>query len=224
MEKNTIDEATAISWISAWRAKPVAGIKAYFIPIADLAGLMKDTKCIGVRAYLAFGGIAPNQPEAKLLFVDVDSSAPNGKDMIGNGIYDFTKPCPTYCDVNSPIYKLDRSVQYPVVPGKTIDIQTAVDWATNWQATPDNSVKAYFILKEVIQQLLLNSNSIGVRAYLGWGTSDPKVGPEAKLMLVSVEGDIKTGGTDNVGKGIFDFTKPCPAYCDTTSSLLTLQR
>lgn len=222
MSQNTIDETTAIAWISAWRATPVVGIKAYFIPKDDLTDLMNDANCIGVRAYLAFGNNGRMAPEAKLLIVDVDAGGANGTDVLANGIYDFTKPCPTVCDTTSPLYTLDDTGQYPVVPGNTIDIKTAVAWATQWRLTPDTGVKAYFIPKSDIEDLLKDPNMIGVRAYLGWGTTDPAAKPEAKLMIVNVEGTISTGGKDNINSGIFDFTKPCPTVCDVTSSLYTL--
>jgi hypothetical protein len=219
---NTIDLTTAISWISAWRSKPDTGVKAFFIPVIDFSSLMQDENCIGVRAYLAFGNSDGNPAEAKLLLVDVEGDiSTGGRDVVGNGIYDFTQPCPTTCDVNSPLYTLDGSGQYPIVPGNTIDIRTAVDWATQWRQSPDTSVKAFFIPKDDITDLLKDSTCIGVRAYLGWGSNDGK-NLEAKLMMVNVEGDITNGGTDNITNGIFDFTQPCPTTCDTTSSLYTL--
>ncbi|MBP9792901.1 MAG: hypothetical protein KBC56_02780 [Flavobacterium sp.] len=222
MAQNTIDETTALAWISAWRATPVAGIKAYFIPKDDLTDLMNDANCIGVRAYLALGNVARMAPEAKLLLVDVDANGTNGTDILANGIFDFTSPCPAYCDTTSPLYTLDDTGQYPVVPGNTIDIKTAVAWATQWRSTPDMGVKAFFIPKSDIQDLLTDPNTIGVRAYLGWGSNNSK-SSEAKLMIVNVEGNIATGGTDNITTGIFDFTKPCPAYCDVMSPMYTLQ-
>ncbi|MBN8641664.1 MAG: hypothetical protein J0L86_07630 [Flavobacteriales bacterium] len=219
---NTIDLTTAINWISTWRRSPDTGVKAFFIPVIDFSSLMQDKNCIGVRAYLAFGNTDGNPAEAKLLLVDVEGDInTGGTDNLNNGIYDFTRPCPSYCDVTSPLYTLDGSGQYPIVPGNTIDIRTAVDWATQWRLTPDTNVKAFFIPKDDITDLLKDSSCIGVRAYLGWGGSDSK-NPEAKLMMVNVDGNINTGGTDNITNGIFDFTRPCPSYCDVTSSLYTL--
>lgn len=220
---NTIDKLTAISWITAWRNQPDPGVKAYFIPRADFADLMKDSSCIGVRAYLAFGNSNGNAAEAKLLLVDVEGD-PNtgGTDNLTNGIYDFTRPCPTYCDVTSPLYTLNGSGQYPIVPGNTITIQTAVDWASRWRNNPITTVKAFFIPKDDVTDLLKDSTCIGIRAYLGSELVAKKMPPEARLMMVNVDGNIATGGTDNINNGIFDFTRPCPTYCDVTSPLYTL--
>lgn len=219
---NTIDLTTAINWISTWRRSPDSGVKAFFIPVIDFSSLMQDSNCIGVRAYLAFGNTDGNPAEAKLLLVDVEGDiSTGGTDVVANGIYDFTRPCPSKCDVNSPLYTLDGSGRYPVVPGNTIDIQTAVNWARDWRSNPDPGVKAFFIPKDDITGLLRDSSCTGVRAYLGWGSNDSK-NSEAKLMMVNVEGDINNGGTDNIDNGIYDFTRPCPSKCDTTSSLYTL--
>lgn len=220
---NTIDLTTAISWISAWRANPNTGVKAFFIPVIDFSSLMQDENCIGVRAYLAYGNTDGKAPESKLLLVDVEGDiSTGGRDIVSNGIYDFTQPCPSTCDVNSPLYTLNGSGQYPVVPGNTIPISEAVLWATQWRANPDTTVKAFFIPKDDITDLLKDSTCIGVRAYLGLEIVGKKAAPVPKLMLVNVEGDITNGGTDNIVNGIFDFTQPCPSTCDVSSSLYTL--
>lgn len=220
---NTIDKATAISWITDWRRNPDPGVKAYFIPRSDFADLMQDTNCIGVRAYLAYGNTDGNPPEAKLLLVDVEGDiSTGGTDIIENGIYDFTKPCPTYCDVTSPIYTLQAGGQYPVVAGNTISIQTAIVWATSWRQNPDENVKAFFIPKSDIIDLLLDTDCLGVRAYLGLEYPTKKSVAIPKLMLVNVDDNGSPTGKDNIDNGIFDFTKPCPTYCDVTSPLYTL--
>lgn len=220
---NTIDLTTAINWISAWRANPNSGVKAFFIPIDDFSNLMQDENCIGVRAYLALGSNDSKSPEPKLLLVDVEGNlATGGTDNLNNGIYDFTQPCPSTCDVNSPLYTLNGSGQYPVVPGNTIPVSEAVIWATQWRANPDTTVKAFFIPKDDITDLLKDSSCIGIRAYLGLEIEGKMAAHVPKLMLVNVEGNISSGGTDNINNGIFDFTQPCPSTCDVSSSLYTL--
>jgi hypothetical protein len=219
---NIILESTAITWISAWRAAPDDKVKAFFIPKEDLSDLMLDPNNIGLRAYLGYGNTDGLPAESKLILVDVEGDInKGGTDILANGIYDFTQPCPTTCDVNSPLYTLVASGSYPIIGGNAIDVHTAIAWGTAWKNSPDLNVKAFFIPKLDIIDLLNDSNAIGVRGYLGWGTPD-KNPAEAKLMLVSVEGDIGTGGTDNIINGIYDFTQPCPTTCDVNSPLYTL--
>jgi len=88
-----------------WRDGSVQGndFKGSLISKETLVGLMGEDGQNGIRAY---NGI-DDQGEYKLLLVAVDSK---GNDLIDeNGgfyIYDFTTPCPTGCDINSPLYTL----------------------------------------------------------------------------------------------------------------------
>jgi hypothetical protein len=54
---------------------------------------------MGVRGYLGI----KEDGEYKLMLVAVDS---DGSDMVDDGIYDMTKPCPSFCDIKSPLYTL----------------------------------------------------------------------------------------------------------------------
>jgi hypothetical protein len=223
MATNTIDLTTAQNWISAWRANPDLGVKAFFIPKDDMVDLLNDTTCIGVRGYLAFGNTGGLPDEAKLVLVSVDGDiTTGGTDNLNNGIYDFTNPCPQTCDVTSPLYTLDDSRIYPPVTYPQISLQDAVLWAKTWRQAPITTVKAFFIPKIDITDMLKDTDSIGVRAYLGFGTIDTKSDAEAKLMMVSVEIDSQSNEIDRIDKGIYDFTNPCPQTCDVNSQLYTL--
>lgn len=100
---NTITLETAQSWAKNWRATPAATVKAHLIPHVDIKQLMAEENVVDVRAYI---GIDDNG-ENKLMLVGVDA---NGNDLIddakGQYIYDFTKPCPTTCNITSPLYTL----------------------------------------------------------------------------------------------------------------------
>jgi hypothetical protein len=229
MATNTICEQTAIDWITAWRNSPQTGVKAFFIPKDDMSDLMLDDTCIGVRAYLAYGNEDGLPAEAKLLLVDVDGNInTGGTDNLANGIFDFTSPCPNFCDVTSPLYTLIETKVYPIIGGNAIELAMAIAWEKAWMAKPDLGVKAFFIPKDDIQDLLNDDTCIGARAYLGFGTTDPNdptQPAESKLMLVSVDptDKIPDNGKDNIENGIYDFTSPCPNFCDISSSLYTLK-
>ena len=219
---NTINETTAISWISAWRANPDSQVKAFLIPIDDLTNLMTDQNCIGVRAYLAYGS-QDGTPESKLVLVDVEGDiSRGGTDNLSYGIYDFTKPCPSKCDTSSPLYKAVDNGSKPPTGNNRISLTDAVQWISDWRKSPDTGVKAFFIPKDDITDLLRDTNCVGVRAYLAYG-SDGQDPVEAKLLLVNVELDGKGQEVDVIMNGIYDFTKPCPSKCDTNSPLFTLR-
>ena len=98
---NTITLETAQTWAAKWRLD--SPLKAFWIPKDDIDQMYQHDGTVDLRAYL---GIDENG-EPKLMIVGVDE---NGNDLIDEKvehyIYDFTKPCPNMCDVNSPLYNL----------------------------------------------------------------------------------------------------------------------
>lgn len=100
---NTITLQTAQAWAKKWRDTPGSTVKAHLIPQIDITQLMNEKDVVDIRAYI---GIDDNG-ENKLMLVGVDA---NGNDLIDDAneqyIYDFTKPCPTTCNVTSPLYTL----------------------------------------------------------------------------------------------------------------------
>lgn len=114
-KKISLGEATTQT--AAWRSSHPGACKAFLIPIQDLQGLLSEIQSQGsnayARAYLAMDG-----SEEKLVFVGTEE-VPDGKggtyykDLLpastdtveddGNSIWDFTRPCPPYCDPNSAL-------------------------------------------------------------------------------------------------------------------------
>ncbi|WP_199118321.1 hypothetical protein [Pedobacter sp. ASV28] len=98
--------------------------RAIFIPIADIMAIIDKFQTIdaegnihsairGVRAYFAVKEGDEDLPDditALIVPVDVkgnDIIATNNglkDDVDDSDIYDFTKPCPSYCDPNSPLF------------------------------------------------------------------------------------------------------------------------
>jgi hypothetical protein len=103
MPKNTITLTQAQAWATKWRSNPANKVKAHLIPEVDITQLLAEPGITNVRAYIGIDDTGMH----KLMLVGVDA---NGKDMIndatGQYIYDFTMPCPTTCDENSPLYTL----------------------------------------------------------------------------------------------------------------------
>lgn len=84
-------------------------IRAFNIPMTDVASLAEFTKCTSVRAYL--GMSTPGDISTlKLVMVPVDDknndilSIPVPGGTTQSSIYDFTSPCPSICDINSPLF------------------------------------------------------------------------------------------------------------------------
>lgn len=114
--KNIIDLSTAISWVQNWRNKlptkdpktTLPNLNGFVIPVVDITQIITDNPgIVSVRGYLGHDGI-----EYKLMIVGVDA---NGNDLIDqntqtnptlHNIYDFTRACPTICDVNSNLITL----------------------------------------------------------------------------------------------------------------------
>jgi len=111
-KKNSISLQTAKSWAKNWRSKESTynkyhECKAFNIPKIDLQEVLAEKGVASIRAYI---GVDANGEE-KLMIVGVNAQ---GKDMLtltkdgtlaadGGAIYDFSKPCPTECDPESPL-------------------------------------------------------------------------------------------------------------------------
>jgi hypothetical protein len=101
---------------------PMDAFRAFKIPLEDLQRMIDlaktDPTIDSVRAYLALGEASGNQiidPNTlHVLLVPVSGTTPNGVDVLQvqrgptmiSTIMDFTQPCPTYCDVTSPLYSV----------------------------------------------------------------------------------------------------------------------
>jgi hypothetical protein len=87
-------------------------IRAFYIPLDDilnLGNLSERAAGQGVRAYIGLG--TPNDlSTAKLVLVPTSGPEP-GLDVLqdpqtgDSTIFDFTSPCPTVCDLDSPLFK-----------------------------------------------------------------------------------------------------------------------
>jgi hypothetical protein len=115
-QPNTIGREMAISMTSKWRnylGKATGeNFRGFLIPFADIQDLMeihKEANIMGVRGYMSLAD-ENNLSSLRFILVPVDS---NGKDMLDmqlegdevqSTIYDFTQPCPAFCDMSSPLY------------------------------------------------------------------------------------------------------------------------
>ena len=119
MAVNTICLDTAVAWTTAWRAQDGVftdhqDLKAFLIPQDDLKEVLAEPNVVNVRAYIGIDTTDDNKPH--LIIVGINEA---GEDVIyaaagegcddedgtkNTGLYDFSQPCPTTCDINSPLY------------------------------------------------------------------------------------------------------------------------
>lgn len=99
----------------------------------------------------------------------------------------------------------------------TITLEQAQLWAANWRKSGTNSVKAYWIPKIDVTEVLAEENVADVRGYLGIDENG-----EYKMMLVGVDADGNDLIDDTKGQYIYDFTRACPDFCDTKSPLFNI--
>jgi len=109
--------AQAKTWTSQWRDTPESNCRAFLLPLEDLQGAIDEIKNQGgnpcARVYL---GIDDTNTE-KLIVVGTSQESdgkggtiyrdllPNddGYGTNGNSLWDFSKPCPPWCDANSAL-------------------------------------------------------------------------------------------------------------------------
>lgn len=117
--RNTISLEIAKDWTTRWRSMESTynahqDCRAFNIPLKDLQEVLKEDGVASVRGYI---GVEEKLVEGetvyeeKLIIVGVDAA---GKDMISSKdgltldeesgeLFDFVRPCPTACDIESPL-------------------------------------------------------------------------------------------------------------------------
>jgi hypothetical protein len=115
-----IPEATGVTYTTNYR-NYISGIdknpnyiRAFNIPMEDIASLADFTKCPSVRAYLGMSD-PTDISTLKLVLVPVDATNNDilsiqvpgdaGGDITQSSVYDLTSPCPTICDIDSPLFE-----------------------------------------------------------------------------------------------------------------------
>ena len=111
---NTISVEQAIAETKNWRQilTPFMGenvLRGFYIPISDIVNLGNFHHVEGVRGYLCLTDPG-DFSSIKFILVPVGD---DGKDILrmpgdagddDSTIYDFTRPCPAFCDQDSPLY------------------------------------------------------------------------------------------------------------------------
>ncbi len=111
-EQDTIPLAQAQEWGKRWKAGGAKFLvnnvlKAFLIPGIDLTEVLAEEGVQDIRTY--FGVDHTGQPHLMVVGVDADGNDMIHQDQLVNEkngwhIYDFSLPCPTTCDVRSPLF------------------------------------------------------------------------------------------------------------------------
>lgn len=93
----------AKGWTTAWKENFPDMVKAFRIEVDEINQILATPNIAYVRAYM---GYDEDTKMEKLMLVPVDA---NNKDLINDNpssdscVYDFTLPCPSTCDLDSPL-------------------------------------------------------------------------------------------------------------------------
>ena len=119
MAVNTICLEKATAWTTAWRSQDGTftdhtDLKGFLIPLEDLKEVVKEPNVANVRAYIGVDITNDNEPHLIIVGVNeagediIYKAAGKGCDdadgTVNTGLYDFSQPCPTTCDITSPLY------------------------------------------------------------------------------------------------------------------------
>lgn len=104
LPENVVPLNDAVNACSNWRTlvddkMPNDKVYAFKIPMIDFIEILHED-AVSIRAYLG----EDSSGNKKMFLVGVDAS---GNDMIDYDndqyVYDYSEPCPSDCDVNSPL-------------------------------------------------------------------------------------------------------------------------
>ncbi|WP_136668973.1 hypothetical protein [Flavobacterium sp. H122] len=117
MKKNTVLLKDAKTWAKRWRKEEGDynkhhKLKAFLIPKVDLQEVLTE----GIDAARAYIGIDNNGVERLMIvgtkydektgnYIDMITADPTNEVLTDGDIYDFTRPCPSACDPDSPLNK-----------------------------------------------------------------------------------------------------------------------
>jgi hypothetical protein len=101
-----------------------------------------------------------------------------------------------------------------------LDLQDAVNWATNWRRANPGSNKAFLVDFSEVTSIQAETGATSFRVYFGLDSTGAE-----KLILVGVD----SNGNDIINpvvnghqeSGTYDFNMPCPPTCDPGSPLMT---
>ncbi len=95
-EGENIPLEEAIQMTRAFRLANPDAIKAFYLGKDIMNELLRQNNCVGMRIYNALD--VDNQPQVVIVGVTADN-----EDLYEGIRADKTKPCPSLCDINSPL-------------------------------------------------------------------------------------------------------------------------
>ena len=102
--------------------------------------------------------------------------------------------------------------------GDPLDLAIAKSWRANYTTKNPNDIRGHFFGAEIIQQILAESDCVGIRMYYAIDENGEK-----KLLLIGVDAngnDLLPLSTNAGGRSasegdniVGDYSLPCPDYC-----------
>ncbi len=130
----------------------------------------------------------------------------------------------------------EKYASYPVTLDSAINATTRWrEWMENNSVPGDVQTNAFFIpMGDLLSLISQKEGLLGIRAYVAMAEeADPEGASSLKLLLVAVDPSPEPVspdyGVDIIEEisgspglvTVYDFTSPCPKFCDSTSPLLT---
>lgn len=204
-EGGAISLDTASKWINhyAINNNNIIITSGYFSKKA-LQSILGIGGCMGVRFYYS----KAETGQSILLAI--------GADKNGNDFQSPFRSKGTYSSVS--LFEKKSLEKFTGSESDSVTLETSKSRIGSYAEGNPNGIIAHFFGYQIIEQILLQKNCVGLRCYYAL---DNKQG-EAKLILVGVDGNSanilpnsniagrKTSETDAV---LADFSFPCPTYC-----------
>ncbi len=95
--------------------------------------------------------------------------------------------------------------------GEEFPIATAAEWTANYRTANPNGIKAHFFGKDILNAILSQTGCMGIRMYYALDENGVQ-----QMILVGAN----ASQNDLYDGVIAERARPCPTYCDSSSSPL----
>jgi hypothetical protein len=243
--EDTISVAVAVGFAKNWKyraSSPVCTNRAkipygYYVSPKDIDTLLQIGKDGGIRIYFAID----DDDTMRIVLAGVDQ---NGNDKVNakklDGSYDFSSPCPSICDLKSPLTECNAlDIQLPTVNKRPVNLRDACQWTKNWrdkysipnecEVSTSAIVRSYWISKDVFEEINTvadNASGSPKNGAMGIYFGSPNIGDKSPIYLMLVPATLNDRTATNQGTRIFLAWKNCPGdncYCKSPLAIDSIQ-
>lgn len=193
---NAISIEQAFEYTARWQQQ--YPLNAFLFHKNELQCLQNENDSVGIRFYM---GIKEND-SVDMLAVGTNASYDDiiNEEGSNSGVYNFPMPCPSTCDITSPLYHGFESSNMEKYSEKNktdnflikscielleeISLEQALKWTLNWQKL--YSIKSFHFSIDQLNLAMLNEEVSRVRIYFGLNEND-----HIKTIMVGVDDNGK---------------------------------